>query len=120
MDVVVGPGGGSIRRNGGFEEIEPQCLVDLNRLTVDGMEAQIPQIDVLGALGGSAPSLSPPPARKLVQANFGDLEYWGHCWPLSSDWALTLAPEGRLLRRPPRLPLAGIGPAWMTPSEGPT
>ncbi len=53
-------------------------LVDLNRLTVDGM-LLIPQIGVLGALGGSAPSLSPPPARRWVQANFGDLEYWGHC-----------------------------------------
>ena len=64
MDVVVGRGGGSIRRNGGFEEIEPQCLVDFSRLT-EGMAAQIAQIGVLGALGGSAPSLSPPSSREV-------------------------------------------------------
>ena len=56
MEFVVAPEGSSIRRNGGSELIETQCLVDLNRLTVKGMAAQIPQIDILGALGGSTPS----------------------------------------------------------------
>ncbi len=60
-----------------FEEIEPQCLVDLNRFAVEGMAAQIPKIGVLGALGGSAASLSPPPAQRWVQANFADLEGGG-------------------------------------------
>ena len=45
-------------------EIAPQCLPDLNRLTVEGMAAQIPQIGVL-------------PAQRWVQANFGDLEGGG-------------------------------------------
>ena len=37
MDVVVVPEGGSIGRNGVFEEFATRCLVDLNRLTVRGM-----------------------------------------------------------------------------------
>ena len=35
MDVVVDPEGSSIRISGGFDEIENQFFVDLNRLTVE-------------------------------------------------------------------------------------
>ena len=72
MDVVEGPEGGAIRRNGGFEGIEPQCLVDLNRLTVEGMAAQIPQIGVLEAVGGIAASRSLPPP----DSSSGPDGYW--------------------------------------------
>ena len=78
LDVVVGPECDAICRMG-FEKMEAQCLVDLNRLTVGGRAAQVPRIGVLEALGSSAPSTSPAPAQSWVQANFGDLEWWGHC-----------------------------------------
>ncbi len=50
MDNVVGPDGGSSSRNGVIEEFETRCLVDLNRLNVQGMPAQIPHNSDLGPL----------------------------------------------------------------------
>ncbi len=70
MDIVVGPDGGSSSRNGVIEEFETRCLVDLNRLNVQGMRLKFRKAASC-ALGGRAASLSPPPAQRVGQSQPG-------------------------------------------------
>ena len=77
MDVVVGPEGSSIRRNGGFELIEPRCLIVLNRPLSRGCRLKFRQGASLGPLAAVLLRSHPLLLSGWARASFGAQEGGG-------------------------------------------
>ncbi len=86
MDVVVGPEGSSISRNGGFELIEPRCLIVLNRPLSRGCRLKFPKAVSWGSLAAVLLRSHPVQPRGRVGASFGAQKGGGANHELVGPW----------------------------------